>query len=244
MQVPVAVVAVAVLVAAAASVEGRATGRALRELRVVSFEASDARAAFALIALGVFAGISIALGLMPGGLPALFGSLVACMVGRRMLGSPGHPGSRFTSGEGLWFCVAAWSVGAVALRFRTFDLGAIEGAQAVRPLALVSDGRLLGAASVAAWLIGLFAAVMWVQRLWRFSGPAEAEALDRLVRWGETALVASAVSAVTWGPSLGPLLRGPLDSAAKAATATSFGLTLLSVAVVSLGAWLVRRFGW
>jgi hypothetical protein len=197
-----------------------------------------------LIALGVFAGTSVALGLMPGGLPALFGALVACMVGRRMLGSPGHPGSRFPSGEGLWFCVVAWSVGAAALRFATFDLGAIEGAQAVRPLALLSGGGMLTAASVVAWLIGLFAAAMWVQRLWRFSGSAEAEALDRVVWWGETVLVASTVSAVTWGPSLGPLLRGPLDPAAKAATAASFGVTLLSVTAVSFGARLVRRFGW
>jgi hypothetical protein len=207
------------------------------------------RAIFALIPFGVCIGTAVALGLLRANVFVLLGGLAASMAGRGLLSSEpveerwpapwrppvvetrSHQG--FPAAAAPWFVVLAWCVMAAALRFETLDLGEVLAAQAVLgPSILVGPPPKIAVALLVG-VAGLVAAAAWVQRLPPLSGSAEREALDRVLRWGETALASAAVTATVWGPSLGALTWGRVDGDVFVSVAASFGLTVAGVAAVS-----------
>lgn len=219
-----------ILVGALASPD-RPLGRVLRaSLRRAPVAGPGGRAMLGLHLFGTALGIPIALGFVPASVFGLVGALVACTAGRAAL-SREHPG--LLRGPAPWLAVAAWGVLAATLRYATLDLSSALGAQAVLgPAALTGDPVRAGAVALAG-LAALVAAAVWVQRLPALSGSEESEALDSLLRWGESALAGSAVAAAILGPSLGALVHGPLDPAAALRVGASFLATALAVAAVS-----------
>ncbi len=207
------------------------------------------RAIFALIPFGVCVGVAVALGLLRANVFVLLGGLAASMTGRALLSTQpveerwpapwrppvteSRPQQDFLTAAAPWFVVLSWCVMAAALRFGTLDLGEVLAAQAVLGPSPLIGPPLKVAATVLVGLVGLVAAAAWVQRLPPLSGSAEREALDRVLRWGETALATAAVTATAWGPSLGAVVWGRVDGDAMVAVAASFGLTVAGVAAVS-----------
>lgn len=177
-----------------------------------------------LVPLGVISGIPIALGLIPANSFVLIAAISACMIGRGLFRGEGQAAASVAP-----FLAISWSILAGLQRFDTLDIGAAMGAQGV-------FGPFAGFASHpwtwALFPIGLLAAPLWVVQLPRIGG-GDHVALDRLFGIGETALSAVAVSGPLWGPSLGALVYGPLDSNAFAASATSFLVTLMFVGLVT-----------
>lgn len=221
--------ATAVLVAVAAwSSADRPPLRALwRSLRpAVGIPVIQGRLLLGLVSLGVVAGIPLALGLFGGNVLTLMGALAACMLGRGL----GSGDRSLLSRSGLPFLIVCWSIAAAAGRFQTLDIGAVMGAHSV--LGWGPDDGGAWTASLAGGVLGLLGAAAWTASLPEIGG-SERTSADRLLRAGEAALAASAVAATVWGPSLGALVRGPLDADSLALTAASFAVTAASVAVVS-----------
>jgi hypothetical protein len=132
-----------------------------------------------------------------------------------------------------WFVLLAFWVLASALRFSTLDLPAALAAQAaVGPGALGGPLRF-SAVDVLGALVGLMAGAAWVEHLPRLAASPEAEGLDTALRWGESALVAVAVAAQVWGPSVGAVLHGPWR-VLVGPVAVSTVVTLAAVAFVSI----------
>ncbi|MGH2704329.1 MAG: hypothetical protein ACRDJ4_04335 [Actinomycetota bacterium] len=187
--------------------------------------------AVSLSAFGIAAGIPLALGLVPGSAVLLIGALVAPMVARVLLSD--DPPEAFLA-SGAWFVVLAWCVVAGALRFKSLDLSDALGAQAVLgPAGIGGPTGSLGATALAL-VAGLLAAAMWASSLPRISGSSEADSLDRVLRWGETTLAATAVAAPLWGPSLGALALTPLGPGLSGRVAISFLTTVAAVAAASV----------
>lgn len=206
----------------------------------VSFDTPQGRGIFALIPFGVAVGIPAALGLIPANVMVLLGSLVACMVARAYLGRPeGRETGGWTPAHG-WFLALAWSILALPLHVNSLDLLDALAAQAALGPSPLASGAAVSAALWVALLAGLLAASGWSEgqsKLARPEGPGT-DALDSIARWGESALAATAVAAVIWGPSLGALVSGPADARTVATAGISFLITLLAVGATSY----CRRF--
>lgn len=200
------------------------------------FDAPQGRLVLGLIPFGVFLGIPAAMGLVePSNVLALLGALVACMIAHGYLSASGSR-SQFNPAQG-WFVVLSWAILAFPLYVGSFSLADGLAVQAV-----LGPGPLsLGVASAALWvglLAGVAAAAGWAESLPRFGddqSPANA-AVDVFCRWGETALGATAVASIIWGPSLGGLVLGPAGAVAR--SGLSFAVTCVLVAAASYG----RRF--
>src|SRR3984893_13651976 len=210
----------------------------------------DARAAVALVALGIGLGIPLALGLMPGNAIALVGAFGACTAGHCLLGgAAGARGDHMVESPVAWFALVSFCVLASALRFSTLDLRTALAAQAaIGPGALGGPRLFFGRAAAGGGvgrrggggggggrggLVGLMAGAAWVEHLPRLAGSPQAEALDTALRWGESALVAAAVTAQVWGPSVGALLHGPWR-VLVGPVAVSTLVTLAAVALVCI----------
>src|ERR1700730_12308451 len=161
----------------------------------------DARAAVALVALGIGLGIPLALGLMPGNAIALVGAFGACTAGHCLLGgAAGARGDHMVESPVAWFALVSFCVLASALRFSTLDLRTALAAQAA-----IGPGAL--------------------------GGPLLFSAVD--VLGGLVGLVAAAILAQVWGPSVGALLHGPWRLLVGP-VAVSTLVTLAAVALVSI----------
>ncbi|HEX2053693.1 MAG TPA: hypothetical protein VHJ78_08225 [Actinomycetota bacterium] len=205
-----------------------------------SFDTPQGRAIFALIPFGVIAGIPAALGLIPANAMVLLGALVACMVARAYLSRPERDDvGGWTPAHG-WFLALAWSILAVPLHVNSMDLVDAVAAQTALGPAPLFFGPAGSAAMWVALLAGLLAASGWSQGQRKLSRPAspENDAVDAVSRWGESALAATAVSGVIFGPSLGALVAGPIDGRTLGIVSISFVVTMLAVAGVSY----CRRF--
>jgi hypothetical protein len=189
----------------------------------------------------------MALGLMPGNVIALVGAFGACTAGHCLLGGA-TPASRAASPRGslgddgslvvgspvlAWLALLSFCLLASVLRFSTLDLRAALAAQAAIGPGALGGPLLFSAVDVLGALVGLMAGAAWVEHLPRLAGSPEAEGLDTALRWGESALVAAAVAAQVWGPSLGALLHGP-PGVLVVPVAVSTLVTLAAVALVSI----------
>jgi hypothetical protein len=204
-----------------------------------SFETPQARGLYALIALGVALGIPAALGLVPVNVLGLLGALAACMVGRGLLSRRSR--TRFAVQEigwdppSGWFVVVCWCILTLPLHVGTFDLGQMLAVQAVLGPATITLGPAGSSAVWVALLTGLVAATAWSGALPTLARPdyRANQAVDSITRWGESALAAAAVMGTLWGPSLGALVRGPLNVRTLLWAGLSFALTIGGVAAVS-----------
>lgn len=205
-----------------------------------AFDTPQGRGIFALIPFGIFAGIPAALGLIPANVMVLLGALVACMVARAYLSRPDHQDiGGWTPAHG-WFLALAWAILAVPLHVNSMDLVDALAAQTALGPAPLSFGPASSAAMWIALIAGLVAATGWSEGQRRLSRPVspENEAVDQVARWGESALAATAVAAVVFGPSLGAVVAGPVDGRTIGTAAISFLVTMLAVGAVSY----CRRF--
>src|ERR1700730_5347142 len=194
----------------------------------------DARAAVALVALGIGLGIPLALGLMPSNAIALVGAFGACTAGHCLLGgAAGARGDHMVESPVAWFALVSFCVLASALRFSTLDLRTALAAQAAIGPGALGGPLLFSAVDVLGGLVGLMAGAAWVEHLPRLAGSPQAEALDTALRWGESALVAAAIAAQVWGPSVGALLHGPWH-VLVGPVAVSTLVTLAAVALVCI----------
>ena len=205
-----------------------------------SFDTPQGRGIFALIPFGVFAGIPAALGLIPANIMVLLGALVACMVSRAYLSRSEHSDvGGWTPAHG-WFLALAWSILALPLHVNSMDLVDALAAQTALGPAPLSSGPAGSAALWVALVAGLVAAAGWSEGQRKLARPPTQanDAVDSIARWGESALAATAVAAVVWGPSLGALVAGPLEGRTLGTSAISFVVTMLAVAAASY----CRRF--
>lgn len=205
-----------------------------------SFDVPQSRGIFGLIPFGIAVGIPASLGLVPANVLVLLGSLIACMVGRTYLSRPAAADmGGWTPAHG-WFFALAWCILALPLHVNSMDLVDALAAQTALGPAPLSFGPAASGALWVALLVGLLAASGWTEglpRLARPSSPAN-DAVDTVMRWGESALAASAVAGVVWGPSLGALIAGPVTGAVVGTALLSFVVTMAAVGLVSFG----RRF--
>lgn len=235
-------------ISALASPEWRSRNEILRAAQQKAvFDTPQARGLYALIALGVSLGIPAALGLMPVNVLVLLASLVACMVGRGYLTRRSR--GRFAGPEMIWdppsgwFVVLSWCILTLPLHVDTFDLGQVLAVQAVLGPATITLGPAGSSAAWAALVVGLVAATAWSGALPTLARPDYQgnQAIDSITRWGESALAATAVTGTVWGPSLGALVRGPLNMKTFLWAGISFALTMIAVAGVSFCRRYVNR---
>jgi hypothetical protein len=177
---------------------------------------------------------------MGGNAVVLVGAFAACTAGHCLLGgATGATGARgdhapqVVESPVAWLALLSFCILASVLRFSTLDLRAALAAQAAIGPGALGGPLLLSAVDVLGALVGLMAGAAWVEHLPRLAGSPEAEGLDTALRWGESALVATAVGAQVWGPSVGALLHGPL-SVLAGPVAVSTLVTLAAVALVSI----------
>ncbi|MGH9195962.1 MAG: hypothetical protein ACRD1T_09510 [Acidimicrobiia bacterium] len=187
------------------------------------------RSGVVLIVVGVAGGIPAAVGLLPGGPLVLPGSLVACLVGRRLM-----VGRRDVR-DIAWTTVVIWCIAAGVLRFETLDPAEALAAQSALGPGPLLGPRLASASSALALVAGLAAVHIWSRTIAE-SPPSEHSArLSRILSWGETSLGATAVSATLWGPSLGALVYGPpLELDSWLWVIASMAVTIGSIAAICL----------
>lgn len=228
------------VVSAVASPEWSQRDQLIVDLRSkASFDVSQGRLVFALIPFGIIVGIPAALGLVePSSALTVLGALIACMIAHGYLSRAQGSESVWNSAQG-WFVVLSWAILAFPVYVGSLSLSDALAVQAALGPAPLSSG----AASAALWvalLAGIVAAAGWSDGLPKLSSDYSSgnRAADVVARWGETALAGTAVSAITWGPSLGGLVQGPTDMAAIYRTGLSFLVTCAVVGVASYS----RRF--
>lgn len=205
-----------------------------------SFDTPQGRGIFALIPFGIFVGIPAALGLIPANIMVLIGSLVACMVARAYLSNAHETGvGGWTPAHG-WFLALTWAILALPLHVNSMNLIDALAAQTALGPAPLAIGMAGSAAMWVALIAGLAAACGWSEGQLKLARPvSEAnDAIDTFARWGESALAATAVAAVVWGPSLGALVAGPIEGKTVGTAALSYFVTMLAVGAVSY----CRRF--
>lgn len=193
---------------------------------------SQGRLLVGLVPLGTLAGIVFALGVARGSALELIACFAACMIGRGILTE--DPPSAKTA---ISFLTISWAVLVPSLEFSSFDLSATAAAGLVVGPGWVAGTPLSVAAVLIGGAAGLLGAAIWVESL----PAARTGPLDPILRLGETALAATAVSATVFGPSIGVLLHGPLDAPSAAASGFSFAITIGAVAFVSAARKWVRR---
>jgi hypothetical protein len=212
----------------------------VRARNKASFDTPQGRGIFALIPFGVFVGIPAALGLIPANIMVLIGSLVACMVARAFLSNASETGlGGWTPAHG-WFLALTWAILALPLHVNSMDLVDALAAQTALGPSPVAFGVAVSAAMWVALIAGLAAACGWSEGQLKLARPVSEsnDAIDSIARWGESALAATAVAAVVWGPSLGALVAGPLTGGSFLTAMISFLVTMLAVGGVSY----CRRF--
>lgn len=205
-----------------------------------SFDTPQARGIFSLIPFGIFVGIPAALGLIPANIMLLLGALVACMVARAYLSNSNEAGlGGWTPAHG-WFLALTWAILALPLHVNSMDLLDALAAQTALGPAPLALGLAPSAAMWVALIAGLAAACGWSEGQLKLARPVSQanDAIDTFARWGESALAATAVAGVVWGPSLGTLVAGPIDAATFGTAAISFTVSMIAVAAVSY----CRRF--
>jgi hypothetical protein len=229
------------LVSAVASPEWPNREQLLAHARArASFDTPQGRGIFSLIPFGVFAGIPAALGLIPANIMVLLGSLVACMVARAYLSNAHETGvGGWTPAHG-WFLALTWAILALPLHVSSMDLVDAVAAQTALGPSTLGTGPITSAAMWVALLAGLVAASGWSQGQLKLARPVSDanDAIDSFARWGESALAATAVAGVIWGPSLGSLVAGPVTMGTVGTASLSFLVSLIAVGAVSY----CRRF--
>lgn len=206
----------------------------------VSFNTAQGRLLFGLVPFGVALGIPAALGLISANLLALLSAMIACMLGRDFLAKTHDEHFGWTPAHG-WFAVLSWSILALPLHLESMDLDQVVAAQTALGPGPLYFGAGASAAFWLAMLAGLVAAAGWSQDLARLptnTMGSQDTGADMVARWGESALAATAVTAILWGPSLGALVSGPVNGRTIGMVAASFAVTCAGVAAVSYG----RRF--
>ncbi|MEX2588383.1 MAG: hypothetical protein WD602_10395 [Actinomycetota bacterium] len=206
----------------------------------VSFDTAQGRLLFGLVPFGVALGIPAALGLISANVLALLSAMIACMLGRDFLAKTHDEHFGWTPAHG-WFAVLSWSVLALPLHVNSLDLQQVVAAQTALGPAPLYFGAGPSAAFWLAMLAGLVAAAGWSQdqvRLPTITMGTKDSAADMIARWGESALAATAVTSILWGPSLGALVSGPINERTVGFVALSFVVTCAAVAAVSFA----RRF--
>ena len=167
---------------------------------------------------GIVTGIPSALGLIPGLILVPFGGLlIVTYVRRRLLESSG--------GDLRWLAVLGLCSVSLASRLEAVDTAAIQGAQAVLGPSILIRPFESALFTLLALIAGLVSALFVVSR----SEPSSEElpmAIESVLRWAETALAVSLVSAAAAGPSIAALGQGPFDLLLVGAVAgsTIFGL--------------------
>lgn len=206
----------------------------------VSFDTAQGRLLFGLVPFGVALGIPAALGLISANVLALLAAMISCMLGRDFLAKTHDEHFGWTPAHG-WFAVLSWSILALPLHVNSLDLQQVVAAQAALGPSPLYFGAGPSAAFWLAMLAGLVAAAGWSQDQVRLPTRAMASsdsAADMLARWGESALAATAVTSVVWGPSLGALVAGPINERTIGFVTLSFAVTCAAVGGVSYA----RRF--
>lgn len=231
---------VLLVVAAMASPEWSERDQVMAAIRSkASFDEPQSRLIVALIPFGIFLGIPAALGLIePSNALTVLGALVACMLGHAYL-SPSSGPTPFNPSHG-WFVALSWAVLALPLYAGSFSLSESLALQAVLGPAPLTAG-VAAAGLWVALLAGVFAAGGWASGLPQMGGPYPSGAIkaaDYMARWGETALAATAVSSIIWGPSLGAIAFGPADGVTVSRVGISFLVSCGAVAAASF----IRRF--
>ena len=228
------------VVAAMASPEWSKRDQVIAALQSkASFDVDQGRLILGLIPFGVFLGIPAAMGLIePSNVLTVLGALVACMLAHGYL-SGASDANAFNASHG-WFVAVSWAVLAAPLYASSFSLSDSLALQTVLGPAPLSAG-IASAGLWVALLAGIVAAGGWANGLPSLAGPYAPPAnyaADYVARWGETALAATAVSSVIWGPSLGALALGPADGG----TVYKAGISFLVCCAAVAGASYSRRF--
>lgn len=206
----------------------------------LSFDTPQGRLLFGLVPFGVALGIPAALGLISANILALLSALIACMLGRGFLAKTHDEYFGWTPAH-AWFAALSWCVLALPLHVDSLDLDQVVASQAALGPGPLFFGPAPSAALWLALLAGLIAATGWSQdqvRLPTGTYGQKETAADMVARWGESALAATAVSSITFGPSLGALVSGPVTERTVGFVALSFAITCAAVALVSYS----RRF--
>jgi hypothetical protein len=167
---------------------------------------------------GIVTGIPSALGLIPGLILVPFGGLVVVTYVRRRLSEKG-------GGDLRWLAVLGLCYISLASRFETIDTAALQGAQAVLGPSVLIRPFESALFALFALIAGLLSALFVVSR----SEPLPdqlSDGVEPVLRWGETALGVSLISAAAAGPSIAVLGRGLFDLMLVVAVAAStlFGL--------------------
>jgi hypothetical protein len=202
------------------------------------FTRPQSRAFVGLVVLGIVVGIPIAVGIAPGSVFGIIGAMAACLAGRSLLAAgPSGPSARSIA----WLTVFGWAMLAGAGRFGTADMQAAQAAQSSLGAAPLVAPDVAAGVSIAAGVAGLIAGVFWVESLPPIEGEPQASILDAAARWGETALAAAAIASLTWGPSFGGLVFGPLDVGSLSRTGISIAVLVGAVAIASALRRIARR---
>jgi hypothetical protein len=226
---------VLLVVAAMASPEWSQRDQVISALQSkASFDVPQGRLILGLIPFGIFLGIPASLGLVePSNVLTVLGALVACMLAHGYL-SEASDENAFNASHG-WFVALSWAVLAAPLYASSFSLTESLALQAVLGPAPLSAG-IASAGLWVALLAGIVAAGGWANGMPKLAGPYASpanHAADYVARWGETALAATAVSSLIWGPSLGALALGPADGATVYKAGISFLVSCAAVAAAS-----------
>lgn len=171
-----------------------------------------------LAIFGIVTGIPSALGLIPGLILVPFGGLVIVHYVRTRL-------AENYGGDVRWLAVLGLCSVSLASRLEAIDTTAIQGAQAVLGPSILIRPFESAVFTALALIAGLVSAVFVVSRSEPLTDQVSV-GVEPLLRWGETALAVSLVSAAAAGPSIAVLGRGPFDLMLIAAVGAStiFGL--------------------
>ncbi|MEO7804093.1 MAG: hypothetical protein ABIS18_06835 [Actinomycetota bacterium] len=159
---------------------------------------------FALIPFCIAIGIPAALGLIPANLLLVLGAVLGCVLART------HLRGGVENRTVLAIAVVCWAVCVPYLRFRTIDIGSMLAAHSVFGSSVLLRPGSGAAVSIAAFIVGLGACVIWLREIPILGG------VDRILRKGEAVLLATIVATSAWGS---PVLARGLDQAAISALA-------------------------
>ena len=175
-----------------------------------------------LAVFGIVTGIPSALGLIPGLILVPFGGLVTVNYVRMRL-------AETKGGDVKWLAVLGLCSVSLASRLEAIDTTAIQGAQAVLGPSILIRPFESAVLTSLALIAGLVSAVFVVSRYEALPDQVST-GVEPVLRWGETALAVSWISAAAAGPSIAVLGRGPFDLMLVAAVAAStvFGLACTS----------------
>jgi hypothetical protein len=230
LQIALAAISTAAFIAAGAvcSLDWADRAQILESLRLrKEIVVPQGRAILGLAIFGIVAGIPAALGLVPGLILVPLAGLLIVNFARVRLNEDAEGSS-----DARWLAVLGISAVSLATRFDTLDTGAVQGAQSVLgPSVLIqpAESALLTLLALAAGLVSALFVGYRAKPL-----PEQVRiGVDPVLRWGETALAASLITAAAAGPSIAVVGDGPLDLRLGLAVAASFLFGLACTAGVS-----------